>query len=340
MEEKFSQLMISGGITFSRTFLSLHLFQVSYDHSKFSLKDVARLASVSKRWADEIFLTIRTIDLGNLRLPNTEISPVLYRFRNLESLIFDSLFPRLKYACHFLTKLHRLQHLDVRFDRYVLDDPTLLCLSSLTYLNLAQSDKVTDKGLTNLTNLTALNLHANRMVKGSCFSYLTNLAYLSIWDNECLINGCLEPLTKLKEIVMIGNRSLSDVSLKNLTSITSLNLNGTQQVTDEGISRMVNLNSLSLSNNCMISDSCVRNFTNLTFLDIRWRNNVSIETITRLRNLREILVTNHTRRDSIIESPEIQQLVDLNIVNGGRSKKTVQKTFFKGDDLVRVELDT
>lgn len=149
---------------------------------------------------------------------------------------------------------------------------TLINLSRLTVLDLAEANGIAHVRFDRLTSLTALNLCgivANSFDVGT----LTSLTALDVGCSsdydECKIAG-VYALTRLRFLSLCNNLSVTDDDLALLTGLTHLDLSGACAVTK--IAHLTNLTYLNLSRNKTIVPAEVRALYDLRYLLLRFNN--------------------------------------------------------------------
>jgi GTPase SAR1 family protein len=170
-------------------------------------------------------------------------------------------------------------------DSQVSDISPLASLTSLTALDLSDNQLSDISPLASLTSLTALDLSGNQLSDISPLASLTSLTELYLYNNQLSDISPLASLTSLTELYLYNNQ-LSDISLlASLTSLTTLELGANQLSDITPLASLTGLTSLALSRNQLSDISPLASLANLTRLGIS-RNQLSdISPLASLTNL-------------------------------------------------------
>jgi len=222
-----------------------------------------------------------------------------------------------------ISKLTNLIHLNLHGEptSSVIKDGSIKDLVSLTSLNLGQNHSITDEGIRYLTNLTSLDLYMNRMITDEGLTNLKNLTYLDLsqkYDYNITSKGikslttlralnlegaphigykALENLTNLTILNIndsaLANYSYKDIAIIKLTNLTYLSMKNNVSIGNEGVSHLVNLTELDISlskwnEKSSLTDDGIRGLTNLTKLNLCYNENITLEMITSLQNLKTV----------------------------------------------------
>lgn len=144
--------------------------------------------------------------------------------------------------------------------------------------------------LAGLTSLKLLILNSTSSVDDSSLKRLTNVTLLSLVDNSVITDDGIRMLTALTDLNLTFNRNITDSVIKYLTNLTELSV-CYSQISDEGISTLTLLKSLDIRCNYDVTDNGIRLLTSLTRLDMTATEYITDDSITSLRNLNTLLIS-------------------------------------------------
>jgi hypothetical protein len=236
----------------------------------------------------------------NLTIANKHLrDTTLIRFDKLKVLTLVGV-PDLQITDDSISKLTTLKFLELK-NTIRITDRSLSVLTNMRVLRLLSVDQaeITDASLNLMIELSSLALLFTR-VTGSCLVYLSKLQHYSgflqgeqastlsttLKDLHLLdmFDHRLSHLVNLKRLSgQISNETAN--SLEYLTSLTDLNLILNRRVTDETLSKLTNLKILNLGPNKNITDNSIRMLTNLKVLDLEQNKRITNGSLKYLTNL-------------------------------------------------------
>ena len=158
-------------------------------------------------------------------------------------------------------------------------------LTSLTSLDISNTNVSDISALSKLTSLTSLDLSFTGVSDISALSKLTSLTSLNLcWTGASDISA-LSNLTSLTTLYLSWT-GVSDISaLSKLTSLTSLDLSSTEISDISALSKLTSLTSLNLSFTEVRDISALSKLTTLTSLDLRSTGVRDISALSKLTSL-------------------------------------------------------
>lgn len=180
-----------------------------------------------------------------------------------------------------------------RNDLLNLTDAILKLYPSITKLNIAHNEKVTD--IKHLVNLQILNASGySCRINNDTIMGLTNLTKLNTHNNSRITN--VNHLKKLRILNAIYNSGIDDTGISSLTNLTKLNIYDNDRITH--ISHLTNLWTLNIGRGCRVNNNEIMSLTNLTKLNLN--KNRTITNIGCLTNLRILNIGNSINSENII----------------------------------------
>lgn len=233
-------------------------------------------------------------NLISLRIPSGDVtSESISKLTNLTSL---DLGWNESISASAIEEAVNLKYLDIRecfAMRGLLDMSKLTKLESLYVSGV----KLLPRSLRRLTNLTFLHFGYEGRSKVSCLENLPLLSHLALSSNYSLEDDDIVKLSNLTRLELLEYNQITDEGLSKLTNLKSLTVdvswvsNDEGEISNEGLTSLVNLTSLSIRDpyDDAISDEGILSLTNLSEIDVTRNPYISIETLRKLTNLKNII---------------------------------------------------
>lgn len=184
-------------------------------------------------------------------------------------------------------------------------------LEKVTQIKVLKTEALTNEEVVHLQLLEELSPMANSSVTLDGIASLSRLTSLSL-HYQCALDGeMIQTLTNLQKLSVINNFNVEDEHILALTNLRSLESSGTRITMNGLIGKHVKLETLIVPGMKNLNDEILGKFLLLTTLDISFNHAVTDDCLSRLTNLRELVLDSVFRADFPMVSTSLQKLTNL-----------------------------